>query len=157
MLRYSATHDLMRDELFSSVSTAAVERAKIAKWIEDMIAEAQAQRGLIRAWHVASNADAALIAERQARFDAAVAGFARYIEALNAAGLTGARNPIFNAYALEALCTAIVRECAVDTPFDAEKIAGLRDVVLDLFGFSVDPSAPAESYAPLAVAAVVGD
>lgn len=141
MLRYSATHDRMRDELFGDVSGEAVERDKITVWVGKMIAEAEAQRGLIRAWHVSSNADSALILERQQRFDAAVAAFARHIDRLNAAGLTAVRSPAFNAYALEALCTAIERECAVEPPFVPAKIAGLRDVILDLFGFHVEVSA----------------
>lgn len=135
MLRYSATHDGLRAELFHEISTASAENDKITIWVAQMIAEAQAQRGLIRAWHVASNADAALILERQQRFDASVAAFAQYIERLNAAGLTDVRSPAFNAYALEALCTAIVRECAVEPPFVSEKITGLRDVIRDLLGF----------------------
>ena len=152
MLRYSATHDQLRDELFRDVSTSANERVKITAWVDRMVAEAQAQRGLIRAWHVASNADAALIAERQVRFDASVAAFARYIERLNTAGITSVRSPLFSAYALEALCTAIVRECAVDTPFDAPKIAGLRNVILDLFGFPLESSAERYTETPVAIA-----
>ena len=152
MLRYSATHDQLRDGLSLDVTTRSAECAKIATWVGKMVDEAQAQRGLIRAWHVASNADAALILERQHRFDAAVAAFARYIDRLNEAGLTNVRSPSFNAYALEALCTAIVRECAVEPPFVAEKIAGLRDVILDLFGFHVEGAVQRYPQAAISVA-----
>ncbi len=138
MLRYSATHDKLREELFSNATNGPVERERIGAWLAQMIADAQAQRGLIRAWHVASNADAALILERQQRFDSSVSGFARYIERLNADRIISVRSPAFNAYALEALCTAIVRECAVESPFIPAKVAGLRDVILDLLGFEVD-------------------
>ncbi len=146
MLRHSATADRLRDELFTEVSTTVAERAKIKNWVGEMIAEAQAHPGLIRAWHVASNQDAALVTERQARFDASVASFGAYIEKLNAAGLTAVKSPAFNAYALVALCTAIVRECAVERSFVPAKMAGLSDVIVDLVGL------PTEEYAGLATA-----
>lgn len=150
MLRYSATHDGLREELFADVSTGEAAQLKIATWVDKMIAEAQAQRGLIRAWHVASNQDQALILERQNRFDASVEGFAKFLERLNAAGLTNVRSPAFNAYALVALSTAIARECAVEPAFSPEKVAGLRGVILDLCGFEV---AAAERYVLAAAAA----
>ncbi len=146
MLRQSATTDRLRDELFTDISSAVVERNKIKNWFGEMIAEAQARPGLIRAWHVASNQDAALVTERQARFDASVNSFARYIEKLNAAGLTHVKSPAFNAYALAALCTAIVRECAVEQAFVPAKTTGLIEVIVDLLGL------PADEYAQVAQA-----
>jgi hypothetical protein len=146
MLRHSATTDRLLDELFASVSTAVIERSKIANWVGEMIAEAQAHPGLIRAWHVASNQDAALVTERQARFDASVKSFAQYIGKLNAAGLTNVKSPAFNAYALVALCTAIVRECAVERVFVPAKSTGLIEVIVDLLGL------PADEYAEIAQA-----
>lgn len=146
MLRHSTNTDAHLDELFAEVSTALVERKKIASWVGAMIAEAQAHPGLIRAWHVASNQDAALVAERQARFDASVKSFAGYIEKLNASGLTAVKSPTFNAYALVALCTAIVRECAVEAVFVPAKIAGLTEVIVDLIGL------PADEYAEVSQA-----
>jgi AcrR family transcriptional regulator len=146
MLRYSAGSDRLLDELFAEISTPVAERTKLVKWVTDMIAEAQAHPGLIRAWHVASNQDSALVTERQARFDASVASFARYIERLNAAGVTHVKSPTFNAYALVALCTAIVRECAVERSFAPAKIAGLSEVIVDLAGL------PADDYAALPTA-----
>jgi AcrR family transcriptional regulator len=148
MLRHSTTTDRLLDGLFADVSTAVLERGKIANWVGEMIAEAQAHPGLIRAWHVASNQDSALVAERQARFDASVKSFAQYIEKLNAAGLTTVKSPAFNAYALVALCTAIVRECAVETVFVPAKTAGLLAVIVDLLGL------PADEYAEVADVAV---
>jgi AcrR family transcriptional regulator len=148
MLRQSATTDRLRDELFADVSTHVVERTKIRTWFNEMIAESQARPGLIRAWHIASNQDAALVIERQSRFDASVASFARYIDKLNAAGLTSVKSPMFNAYALAALCTAIVRECAVEAAFVPEKTNGLVDVIVDLLGL------PADEFAAVARVAV---
>jgi AcrR family transcriptional regulator len=138
MLRHSATTDRLLDELFANVATPVIERHKIGNWVREMIVEAQAHPGLVRAWHVASNQDGALVVERQARFDAAVQSFAQYIEKLNAAGLTAVKSPAFNAYALVALCTAITRECAVEQAFVAAKIAGLIDVIVDLLGLPAD-------------------
>jgi AcrR family transcriptional regulator len=141
MLRHSATTDRLLDEIFADVSTAVVERGKMANWVRETIVEAQAHPGLIRAWHVASNQDAALVAERQARFDAAVASFTQYIDKLNAAGLTSVKSPAFNAYALVALCTAIVRECAVEKVFVEAKVAGLIEVIVDLLGLPAGSAA----------------
>jgi AcrR family transcriptional regulator len=138
MLRHSATTDGLLDELFADVSTAIIERAKIRTWVGEMVAETQAHPGLIRAWNVASNQDAALVTERQSRFDASADSFARYIDRLNAAGLTHVKSPAFNAYALVALCNAIVRECAVGQVFVPEKIDGLIDVIVDLLGLPAD-------------------
>jgi AcrR family transcriptional regulator len=138
MLRHSTTTDRLLDELFADVSTAIVERSKLNNWVGEMIAEAQRHPGLIRAWHVASNQDAALVTERQARFDAAVKSFAQYIDKLNAAGLTSVKSPTFNAYALVALCTAIVRECAVEKEFVPAKVQGLVSVIVDLVGLPAD-------------------
>jgi AcrR family transcriptional regulator len=138
MLRHSEITDRRLDELFADVSTAVIERNKIANWVGSLIAEAQAHPGLIRAWHVASNQDSALVAERQARFDAAVKSFEQYIEKLNRAGLTSVKSPAFNAYALVALCTAIVRECAVEKAFVPAKLAGLIEVIVDLLGLPSD-------------------
>jgi len=146
MLRHTATADRLRDELFTDVSSTIVERNKIKNWVGEMIAEAQAHPGLIRAWHVASNQDAALVTERQARFDASVESFAAYISKLNAAGLTSVKSPAFNAYALVALCTAIVRECAVEKTFVPAKLAGLIEVIVDLVGL------PADDYAEVSKA-----
>jgi AcrR family transcriptional regulator len=148
MLRHSATTDRLLDELFADVSTTVAERNKIGKWVGEMIAEAQAHPGLVRAWHVASNQDAALVVERQTRFDASVRSFAQYIERLNDAGLTNVKSPSFNAYALVALCNAIVRECAVEKYFIPAKIAGLFEVIVDLLGLPADEYAQA----PIALA-----
>jgi VanZ family protein len=56
------------------------------------------------------------------------------------------KSPTFNAYALVALCTAIVRECAVEKVFIPAKVAGLTAVIVDLVGL------PADDYAELAAA-----
>ena len=44
-------------------------------------------------------------------------------------------SPQFSAYALVALITAVVRECAIEKTFNEHKLAGIAEVVTDLMGF----------------------
>lgn len=134
MLRHSATTDRLRDDFSAEPATILAEQGKVTAWLEEVVANAQARPGLVRAWHVASNQDAAVVAERQQRFDATVDSFAAYIERLNAAKLARVAAPRFNAYALVALSIAVVRECAVDRSFNEQKLAGILDVIIDLVG-----------------------
>lgn len=134
MLRHSATTERLRENLLAEPTTIEAERDKVIAWLEEIVANAQARPGLLRAWHVASNQDAAVVAERQLRSDEMVETFAAYIGKLNAAGLTRVSAPSFNAYALNALIIAVVRECAVERTFNEVKLAGIIDVVVDLAG-----------------------
>ncbi|MFN2460732.1 MAG: TetR/AcrR family transcriptional regulator [Candidatus Velthaea sp.] len=137
MLRRSTASERLREDLTSPTGSAGGERDKMIAWVRETVANAQSRPGLLRAWYVASNQDAAVVAERQSRFDAMVDCFAGYIEKLNAAGLAAVCAPRFNAYALVALITAVVRECAVERTFTDAKLDGILDVVVDLAGLPV--------------------
>lgn len=135
MLRHDATSTRLREALAVNLGDADAERDKVVAWLEEVVASAQAKPGLVRAWHIASNVDAAVVAERQSRFDRDVASFVDYMKRLQGAGLGSVSSPQFNAYALVALITAIVRECAVEKTFTDDKFTGIVDVVTDLMGF----------------------
>jgi len=137
MLRHGATTERLREVFLAPLASIDEERDKVVAWVEEVVANAQTQPGLLRAWHVASNQDAAVVTERQARFDAMVDGFTEYIDRLAAAGIAKASAPRFNAYALVALINAVVRECAVERTFTDVKLAGIIEVIVDLFGLPV--------------------
>ncbi|GAC1402421.1 MAG: hypothetical protein NVSMB64_02250 [Candidatus Velthaea sp.] len=139
MLRHGATTERLREVFLGTPGTVDEERDKLSAWVEEIVANAQARPGLLRAWHVASNQDAAVVAERQLRFDAMVDNFTDYIERLRGAGLAKVSAPPFNAYALVALITAVVRECAVDRTFTDVKLAGILEVIIDLAGLPERP------------------
>lgn len=135
LLRHSTTLEGQREALSADPTTLEAEREKVLAWINATVTDAQAHPGVLRAWHVASNADATIVASRQQNFDALTQTFAGYIEKLNAAKITRVASPSFSAYALVALMTAVVRECAVERTFTPEKLTGVIDVVTDLVGF----------------------
>jgi AcrR family transcriptional regulator len=135
VLRHDATSARLREALAVDLGDADTERDKVVAWLEEVVASAQAKPGLVRAWHIASNVDAAVVAERQARFDRDVESFVAYMKRLKDAGLGEVSSPQFNAYALVALITAVVRECAVEKTFNEDKLAGIVEVVTDLMGF----------------------
>ncbi len=135
MLRHDATSARLREALAVNLGDADAERDKVLAWLEEVVAAAQAKPGLVRAWHIASNVDAAVVAERQARFDRDVESFAEYLKRLQDAKLAVVTSPQFSAYALVALITAVVRECAIEKTFNEHKLAGIAEVVTDLMGF----------------------
>lgn len=136
MMRHDANSAHLRETLSVHLGDSETERNKVVAWLEEVVAAAQAKPGLDRAWHIASNVDAAIVAERQSRFDRNVESFVQYISRLHAAGLSNVSSAQFNAYALVALITAVRRECAVEKTFSEEKLAGIIEVVTELLGLS---------------------
>jgi AcrR family transcriptional regulator len=112
------------------------ERHQIVRFIENAVTTTLAKPGLVRTWFIASNQDAAVVAERRARFECAVDRFTAYIERLNAAGITRVLAPRYSAYAFVALITEVVRECAVDRARCEHKMAGLIDIATELLGLA---------------------
>lgn len=147
MLRHSTTLESSRRALLADPTTFDAEREKVSAWIAETVADAEAHPGLLRAWHVASNADATIVIARQQDFDALTDVFATYIAKLNAAKITNSTNASFSAYALVALMTAVVRECAVERTFTPEKLVGIVDVVIDLVGLSAKQPARETAFA----------
>ena len=109
------------------------ERAKLVAWVRESIAAVLLRPGLFRAWHVTSNHDREVVAERQRRFETNVEHMARHLERLQAAGKAKS-TPQFAAYAIIALVGAAAREAAIDKAFSEAKHEGIISVVIDLAG-----------------------
>ncbi len=133
MIRETATLANPNGRFAEPFGGAETERAKLVAWVRDTIASVLARPGLFRAWHVTSNNDAAVVAERQRRFDANVDHMSSYLEGLRAAGI-GTSTPAFAAYAMIALLIAAAREAAIDGAFAEAKYAGVISVITDLAG-----------------------
>jgi AcrR family transcriptional regulator len=133
MVRETANLEKLNERFTEPVSDAGVERAKLVAWVREAIAAVLLRPGLFRAWHVTSNHDWAVVAERQRRFEANVEQMARYLERLQAAG-TAKSTPAFAAYAIIALVGAATREAAIDKAFSESKHDGIISVVTDLAG-----------------------
>jgi AcrR family transcriptional regulator len=118
------------------VRSRADERARISAWIRDAAESALRDRGLVRAWHVYSNADDAVVAARQQAVEAADVVVTAYLERLNAAKITAIVSPRFTAYALVALVVAIGRDCALESSFSTAKLDGLVALAYDLTGLA---------------------
>ncbi len=122
-------------ELFALPSgDRAAERARIDGWLRAAATTALAERGIVRAWHVFSNADEAVLAARRDAVDAAVEAVAAYLEGLRVAGVTAYTSPRFAAYGLVALVVALGRDVAFDGAINEDKVAGLSAVALELCG-----------------------
>jgi AcrR family transcriptional regulator len=116
------------------VSSLEDERTRIAGWVRDAVGIALRERGLVRAWHVYSNADDAVLASRRQAVDAADDIVTAYLERLAQARVTAIASPRFAAYALVALVVAIGRDCALEGTFSTEKLDGLIALAYDLTG-----------------------
>lgn len=112
----------------------AEERERLAGWIRDATASALRDRGLVRAWHVYSNADETVLQARRETVDAAVEAVAAYLQGLHVAGVSALAHPRFAAYGLVALVVALGRDAAVEGSLPEAKIDGIVAVAIDLCG-----------------------
>jgi AcrR family transcriptional regulator len=112
------------------------ERERVAGWIRDAVAASLRDRGLVRAWHVYSNADDAVVASRRKAVETADDVVTSYLEALNAAKITTIASPRFAAYALVALVVAVGRDCALENAFSQAKLEGIIALAHDLTGLA---------------------
>lgn len=133
MVRETANLEKLNERFEEPVGTASAEGAKLVSWVREAIATVLLRPGLFRAWHVTSNHDWAVVAERQRRFDASVAQMSRYLTRLRAAGVAKS-TPAFAAYAIIALVGAAAREAAIEKTFSDAKYDGIVSVVTDLAG-----------------------
>lgn len=118
------------------VGTAAAERERIAGWIRESVETALNERGLVRAWHVYSNADDAVVAARRTAVESADDIVTDYLLRMKAAGITMITSPRFAAYALVALVVAVGRDCALESAFGSEKLDGIIALAHDLTGLA---------------------
>ena len=133
MVREMAGLEKLNERFAQPLGDEDAERAKLVAWVRDSIAAVLQRPGLFRAWHVTSNHDREVVAERQRRFEASVEHVAQYLERLRAAG-TAKSTPPFAAYAIIALVGAATRETAIDKAFSEAKHEGIISVVTDLAG-----------------------
>ena len=111
------------------------ERERLASWLREIAATARRERGVVRAWHVYSNADDVVVRARRSAVDAAVDQVAAYLEALRVAGVTAISSSRFAAYALVALAVALGRDAALEDDV-SHQVDGLIALAWDLCGLS---------------------
>jgi len=116
--------------------TPDAERERIATWLRETADDARRQRGVVRAWHVYSNADEAVVNARREAVDAAVDRVAAYLEALRERRVVAISSPRFAAYALVALVVALCRDAALEENVAAAKVEGLVSLAWELCGLS---------------------
>jgi AcrR family transcriptional regulator len=133
MVRQTANLETLSERFAEPAAAPGDERAKLEAWVRVSISAVLARPGLFRAWHVTSNHDSAVVAERQKRFEANVELMGKYLDRLQAAG-TAKATPPFAAYAMMALIGAAAREAAIEQSFSDAKYAGIISVVTDLAG-----------------------
>jgi AcrR family transcriptional regulator len=112
------------------------ERRRVAEWVRSAAETAHREHGLVRAWHMYSNADDAVVRSRQESVEAAADGIAAYLEGLRAAGLSEIGAPRFAAYAIAALVVALGRDVAIERAIDEAKLSGLTAIALELCDLS---------------------
>jgi AcrR family transcriptional regulator len=133
MVRETANLESLNERFTETPGAPDAERTKLIAWVRETIATVLARPGLFRAWHVTSNHDWPVVAERQRRFEANVEHMASYVARLSAAGAAKV-TPAFSAYAIMALVGAAAREAAIDKAFSEDKHMGIISVVIDLAG-----------------------
>ncbi len=112
------------------------ERERLERWLREIAESALRERGLVRAWHVYSNADGAVAEARRKAVDDVVDCVAKHLTALDAAQLAKIASPQFAAYALVALLIALARDCAMQGEGEARRIDELVNLSYDLCGLS---------------------
>lgn len=112
------------------------ERERLAGWVRTAADTTVQERGLVRAWHVYSNADDAVLAARRTAVDAAVETVATYLDRLREAGVTSNGSTRFAAYALVALVVAVGRDSALEGELPQTKIEGLIALAAELCGLA---------------------
>ena len=116
------------------LGTREDERNRIASWLRDTAAAAKRDRGVVRAWHVYSNADDTVVKARREAVDAAVDRVAAYLKALRGPAMASISSARFAAYALVALAVALGRDAAVEESVATAKVEGLISLAWELCG-----------------------
>jgi AcrR family transcriptional regulator len=125
------------DTLFGQpAQTRDEECARITNWLRDAAQTARLRRGVVRAWHIYSNADQAVVRARSEAVANAVNAVTAYLERLEAAHVTSLSSPSFAAYALVALVVALGRDIALEGAVSDAKVDGLIVLAHELCGFS---------------------
>lgn len=136
LLRHGPSLSDVQERFKGPSSSREDARARIAGWIRETADESARLRGVVRAWHIYSNADAVVLKARREAVDAAVDRVTAFLDALHAAGLTSASATRFAAYALVALIVALGRDAAVEENAASAKIDGLTTLAWELCGLN---------------------
>jgi len=116
------------------VGTREEERARLAGWLRETAAAARENRGVVRAWHVYSNADEVVLRARRDAVDAAVDGVTAHLDRLRAAGIASLCSSRFAAYALVALVVALGRDTALEESVSDAQVDGLVSLAYEICG-----------------------
>jgi AcrR family transcriptional regulator len=135
LLRHGPSLDVHR-RFADAPATRDDARDCVAAWIRETADEARQQRGVVRAWHVYSNADEVVLNARRAAVDAAVERVTAYLDALRTEGVVAISSSRFAAYALVALVVALGRDAAVEESVAAAKVEGLVSLAWELCGLN---------------------
>ncbi|HEY0380671.1 MAG TPA: TetR/AcrR family transcriptional regulator [Candidatus Elarobacter sp.] len=114
--------------------TRESERDRIASWLREVADVGRRERGVVRAWHVYSNADEVVVRARSDAVDAAVDRVAAYLEGLREAGVSIISSTRFAAYALVAIVVALGRDAALEGNLAEADVAGLVTLAYELCG-----------------------
>ena len=112
------------------------ERARVASWIREAAQTALNERGIVRAWHVYSNSDDAVLRARSEAVDNAVDVVAAYLEGLKVSGIARVSSARAAAYGLVALVVALGRDAAIEGALPEAKIEGVTQAAYDLCGLA---------------------
>jgi AcrR family transcriptional regulator len=136
LLRHGPSLSDVHARFADGARTRDEARESIAAWMRETADEARQRRGVVRAWHVYSNADEVVLNARRNAVDAAVDRVAAYLDALRAAGVVSISSSRFAAYALVALIVALGRDAAVEESIAGAKVEGLVSLAWELCGLS---------------------
>jgi AcrR family transcriptional regulator len=136
LLRHGPSLGDVHERFGQPPGTREDERERLATWLRTVAADAHRERGVVRAWHVYSNSDEAVVKARREAVDAAVDRVATYLDALRAERVTAISSTRFAAYALVALVIALGRDAAVEENVAAAKVEGLVSLAWELCGLS---------------------
>ena len=136
LLRYGPSLGDISSRFGQPPASREEERERIAGWLRESAESARRDRGVVRAWHVYSNADEAVVKARREAVDAAVDRVAAYLDALREQRVTAISSSRFAAYALVALVVALGRDAALEENLAGAKIEGLVSLAWELCGLS---------------------
>ena len=136
LLRRGASLGNVAKRFSQPAGTRESERERIASWLREVADTGRRERGVVRAWHVYSNADEAVVRARREAVDAAVDHVTAYLEVLRGAAVSGISSPRFAAYALVALVVALGRDAALEGDVGEADVAGLVTLAHELCGLA---------------------
>lgn len=135
LLRRGAAFGDHAERFSAALGSREDERARLVGWTRTVVEAAIADKGVVRAWNVYSNADDAVAASRTEAVDAANASLAGWLRRLREAHISDASvDPDFAAYGVTALVLTLARDCALNPESAAERVDGIVTLCEELCG-----------------------